>query len=182
MVFIRGPHPESSVWRHFRGEGDGFTFGDRDGVCEAVVMANADRVAELFLALAEHLPPAVAVELDDVRARTRWRGEDLALVDVRDAVARIKGTLARHAGVEITVVGSDDQLTLTPNLEIFVYARTDRWLYLLQGKGLTRRARLRARSWRLAPDEFARSDAMSGTVRETAERLGLQRVVGDIGT
>lgn len=56
MVFIRGPHPEASIWRHFRGEGDGFTFGEREGVSEAMVMANADRIVELFLALAEHLP------------------------------------------------------------------------------------------------------------------------------
>ncbi len=73
MVFIRGPHPEASIWRHFRGEGDGFTFGEREGVSEAMVMANADRIVELFLALAEHLPPAVTVEMHDVRAQLHWR-------------------------------------------------------------------------------------------------------------
>jgi hypothetical protein len=77
--------------------------------------------------------------MHDVRAQLHWRGDDTALVDARDTIARIKGTLAMHAGVELTLVGADDQLTLTPNLEIFVYARTDRWLYLLQGKGLRRR-------------------------------------------
>ncbi len=176
MVFIRGPHPEASIWRHFRGEGDGFTFGEREGVSEAMVMANADRIVELFLALAEHLPPAVTVELHDVRAQLHWRGDDTALVDARDTIARIKGTLAMHAGVELTLVGADDQLTLTPNLEIFVYARTDRWLYLLQGKGLRRRKQLRPRSWRLSPGEFAPAAAMSVAVRDAAERLALQQV------
>lgn len=176
MVFIRGPHPESSIWRHFRGDGDGFTFGERDGVSEAVVMANADRVVELFLALAEHLPPAVTVEMHDVRTGLQWRGEDLALVDARDTIARLKGSIAIHAGVELTLIGADDQLTITPNLDLFVYARTDRWLYLLQGKGLRRRPRLRTRSWRLAPGEFAQAPAMSTALREGADRLGLQRV------
>lgn len=175
MVFIRGPHTDASIWRHFRGDGDGFTFGERDGVSEAIVMANADRVVELFLALAEHLPPAVAVEVHDHRSGARWRGEDLALVDVRDAVARIKGAVAMYAGVEVTLTGSDDQLTITPNLELFVYGRTDRWLYLLQGKGLRRRRELRPRSWRLAAGEFAAAPAMSASVKEAVDRLGLER-------
>lgn len=173
MVFIRGPHPEASIWRHFRGAGDGFTFGDRDGVCEVHLMANADRVVELFLALVEHLPPAVSVLIDDQRTGDRWRGDDLALVDVREAVARLKGTLSIHAGVEFTLLGDDDQLTMTPNLDIWIYARTDRWLYLLQGKGLRRRRRLRARSWRLARGEFAPAPQVTAALRDAAERLSL---------
>lgn len=173
MVFIRGPHPEASIWRHFRGAGDGFTFGDRDGVCEARVMANADRIVELFLALVEHLPPAVSVEIDDLRSGHRWRGDDLALVDVRDAVARLKGVISTHAGIEVSLAGSEDQLTITPNLEIFVFARSDRWLYLLQGKGLRRRRALRERSWRLARGEFAPAPAVTAALHETATRLAL---------
>jgi hypothetical protein len=178
MVFIRGPHPAAEIWRSFRGTGDGFTFRDRDGVCEALVMANADRVVELYLALAEHLPPAIRVEIHDLRAGTRWQGDDQALVDARDAVARLKGALAGNGGVEFTLVGSDDQLTLTANLEIFIYARSDRWLYLLQGKGLRRLARLRPRSWRLAAGEFAPAPAMCAAVQDVAERLGLAREGG----
>ncbi len=175
MVFIRGPHPEGSVGRHFRGDGDGFTFRERDGICEAMIMANADRVVELFLALAEHLPPAVEVTIGDLRSGEWWEGEDQALVDARDAIARLKGTLSTSGGVEFTIVGADDQLSITANLEIFVYARTDRWLYLLQGKGLRRRSRLRPRSWRLAPGEFADTPAATAAVRTAAERLGLSR-------
>ncbi len=176
MVFIRGPQTDGGSWRQVRGDGDGFTFGEHDGLSEAIVMANADRVVELFLALAEHLPPAVAVEVEDHRSGARWRGDDLALVDVRDAVARIKGAVAMYAGVEVTLTGSDDQLTITPNLELFVYGRTDRWLYLLQGKGLRRLRRLRPRSWRLAKGEFAPAPAMSSALKEAVERLGLERM------
>jgi len=182
MVFIRGPHPDASIWRHFHGDRDGFTFGERDGLYEAIVRANADRVVEMFLALIEHLPPAVTVELHDARSGSQWRGEDLALVDVRDAVGRFKGTLARLAGLELTLHGVDDQVTLTPNLDIFVYARTDRWLYLMQGKGLRRRGRLRERSWRLAADEFAHSPVMSMAIRDAASRLGLLQLTRDGAT
>lgn len=175
MVFIRGPHPAAEVWRSFRRTGDGFSFRERDGICEALVMANADRVVELYLALVEHLPPAVRVELHDLRAGARWHGDDQAVVDARDALARLKGTLAGNGGVEFTLVGADDQLTLTANLEIFIYARSDRWLYLLQGKGLRRLARLRPRSWRLAAGEFAPAPAVCEAVREAADRLGLER-------
>lgn len=173
MVFIRGSHREASISRYFRGEGDGFTFVDRDGICEAMILANADRIVELFLALAEHLPPAVTVAIEDLRTGDRWEGEDQALVDARDAVARLKGTLVSSGGVEFSLVGADDQLTLTANVEIFVYARTDRWLYLLQGKGLRRRRRLRARSWRLSAGEFADAPATSAAVKDAAARLGL---------
>lgn len=178
MVFIRGPHQEASVWRHFRGEGDGFSFAARGGMHEAVVMANADRAVELFLALIEHLDPAVRLELEDVRTGDRWGGDDLALGDVRDAVTRLKSVLSSYAGAEVTIVSDDDQLTLTFNLEIFVYARTDRWLYLLQGKGLRRVARLRPRSWRLQRGEFAPAPEVSRALKQTAERLGLAGTTG----
>lgn len=181
-MFIRGPQQEASIWRHFRGEGDGFVFTERVDVYEAHVMANADRVVELYLALVEHMPPAVTVELDDYRSGLRWRGNDLALVDARDAVARLKGAIAMYAGLEYTMFGTDDQLSITPNLDIFVYSRSDRWLYLLQGKGLRRLRRVRARSWRLSRGEFASAPAMSAAVRDAAERLGLEEAVGEAST
>ena len=39
-------------------------------------------------------------------------------------------------------------------LELFIYARTDRWLYLLQGKGLEERRLVRTNSWKLSRHEF----------------------------
>lgn len=174
MVFIRGRHPEASISHYFRGRSDGFVFAETDGICEALIIANADRAVELFLALAGHLPPAVQVEIEDVRSGSRWLGEGLALVDTCDAVARLKPLLASHAGVEFTIFGVDDQLTLTPNLDVFVYARTDRWLYLLQGKGLRRVRRLRARSWRLEREEFAAVSDVAAALQVAADRLGLR--------
>ncbi|MEO7511455.1 MAG: hypothetical protein ABIZ91_06825 [Gemmatimonadaceae bacterium] len=175
-MFIRGPHQEAHLGRHFRGDVDGFVFTERGGICEAHVLANADRAVELYVALAEHMPPAVTLEVDDYRTGRRWRGEDLSLFDVRDMVARLKKALATYAGLEFTIFGPDDQLSLTPNLDLFVFARSDRWLYLLQGKGLRRLPRLRTRSWRLERGEFPDAPAMLEAVDDAVQRLGLEVV------
>jgi hypothetical protein len=62
--------------------------------------------------------------------------------------------VAGAGGVEIAVYSSEDQLTLNPMLELFIYARTDRWLYLLKGKGLEERRLVRSNSWKLSRHEF----------------------------
>ncbi len=172
-MFIRGNQPESVIWHHFRGAGDGFVFGHRDGWFEAQLLPNADRTVELFLATLEHLPPAVRLSVDDWRTGQQWDGADLSTLDVRDAIARAKHPLAAHAGTEIAVVADDEQVTLTANLELYVYAATDRWLYLLQGKGIRRVSELRRRSWRLSREEFRPVPAAEAAVQLIVERLRL---------
>jgi hypothetical protein len=172
-MFIRGPQPESVIWHHFRSGADGFAFGERDGLYEAQLVSNADRTVELYLAILEHFAPAVTLRLDDWRSGQRWGAEALGLTDVRDAVARVKHALAAHAGTEVSVISAQEQATLTANLEIFVFADTDRWLYLLQGKGLRRLVSLRRRSWRLQRGEFGAADAAASAIAITVERLGL---------
>jgi hypothetical protein len=173
MVFVRGRPPESSVWQKFRSGGDGFVFGTGAHGYEVRLQTNADRAVELFLALAEQMAPALDVWLDDCRVGQVWRGEALANADVRDAVARVKGALTTFGGVDVSLVAPDEQLTLTANLALYVYSRSDRWLYLLQGMGLRRVAGLRPRSWELRRGEFAASAEAATAVRLTAERLGL---------
>ena len=104
----------------------------------------------------------------------KWRGERLALPDVRDALTRIKTLVAAAGGVEIAVYSSEDQLTLNPMLELFIYARTDRWLYLLQGKGLEERRLVRTNSWkRLAARISAGARAHAARSTPCVESLGL---------
>ena len=100
-------------------------------------------MVDLFHALTEHLPPAVDVALEDVRSGLSWKGENIALPDVREVIARMKSPLSTFGGVEFAVYTSEDQLTLNPHLELFIYARTDQWFYILQGKGLEERRMLR---------------------------------------
>jgi hypothetical protein len=141
MIF-RGRQPEAAVWRRFRSGLDGFTFR-RDGeLFEARVVTNAERALDLFHNLASSLPPAVDVAIEDRRRGLAWAGVGAALPDVRDAVGRLKLPLAAYGGVELAVYTPDEQLTLTPALELYAHARTDRWLYILLGRGLVEQERL----------------------------------------
>src|SRR3954453_17589074 len=97
-MFFRGKQPEASIWRRFRASTDGFTFSEADGVYTAHVVANAERVVDLFWTLSDLLTPAVDGPVDDLRSGRSWRGEALPLPDVRDAIARLRLLLARFGG------------------------------------------------------------------------------------
>jgi hypothetical protein len=170
-MLFRGRQPAASVWRRFRSGTDEFTFVEEDGVYEARVATNAERAVDLLYVLTEQLPPAVDVSLEDVRGRRAWRGLDVALPDLREAVARLKVTLAAYGGVELAVYSTDDQLTLTPDLELYVYARTDRWLYVLQGKGL-------AETQTPEPETFALTADQLGPAPDLADALEAEPVGG----
>lgn len=172
-MFFRGRQPESSIWRRFRAGTDGFSFLKENNHYTAHVVANAERVVDLFHALTEHLPPAVDVALEDVRSNQKWKGENVALPDVREVIARLKVPLSTYGGVELAVYTSEDQLTLNPHLELFIYARTDQWLYILQGKGLDERRFMRTKSWKLQRREFAPAPELVSAVSLAAERLAL---------
>lgn len=174
-MLFRGRQPEASIWRRFRTNTDGFTFDQEEEHYTAHVVANAERVVDLFYALAEHLPPAVDVLIDDLRSGRTWRGESVALPDVREQIARIKLILARYGGIEFTVYTPEDQLSLNPYLELFVFAKTDRWLYLLEGKGLEEQHAVRTKSWKVKRQQFPAAPELVNAIDAAAERLGLQR-------
>lgn len=173
-MFFRGRQPEASIWRRFRVSADGFTFEQEGEIFTAHVVANAERVVDLFYALSEELPPAVDVVMEDLRSGRSWKGESVALPDVRESLARLKVLVARYGGVELAVYTAEDQLTLNPNLELFIYARTDRWLYLLEGKGLEEHMRIRSKSWKTSRQHFPSAPDLVNAVSAAAERLGLQ--------
>jgi hypothetical protein len=173
-MLFRGRSPETSIWRRFRSGFDGFTFLKEEEHYSAHIVANAERVVDLFHALTEHLPPAVDVYVEDLRSSRSWKGENIALPDVRDTLARLKVQLAAFGGVEIAVYSPEDQITLNPHLEMFIYARTDRWLYILQGKNLEEQRSLRTKSWKLAKKDFQAAPELVAAVAAAAERLGLK--------
>jgi len=123
----------------------------------------------------EHLPPAVDVAITDERSDQSWKGESLALPDVREAVSRIKTLLATNGGTEISVYTSEDQLTVNPMLELFIYARTDQWLYILKGKGLEERRLVRTRSWRGLRREYADAPELVAALAQMAQSLRLSQ-------
>ena len=172
-MLFRGRNPDVTVWKRFRSGVDGFTFTKQGEHYEAYVGANAERVVDLFYTLSELLAPAIDTVIEDLRSQTAWRGEAIALPDVRDAVARLKVPLATYGGVEFSLYTPDDQLTLTPQLELFIFGRSDRWLYLLQGKGLEERASLADRSWRSEAWDRAPAPTLTSAIAAAAERLSL---------
>ncbi|MGH7718829.1 MAG: hypothetical protein ACREON_08310, partial [Gemmatimonadaceae bacterium] len=72
-----------------------------------------------------------------------------------------------------SVYTSQDQVTLNPVLELFIYARSDQWLYILQGKGLEERRALRTRSWKLKRRDYPPAPALTDAVEQTVRTLGL---------
>jgi hypothetical protein len=113
------------------------------------------------------------VSIVDARDKRKWRGDRLALPDVRDALTRIKSLVAAAGGLEIAVYSSEDQLTLNPMLELFIYARTDRWLYLLQGKGLEERSLVRTNSWKVSHHEFQPAPELTSALDSFVDSLKL---------
>jgi len=174
MIF-RGRQPEATVWRRFRSGLDGFTFGREGDVYVAHVSANAERVLDLLHALSVNLPPAVDVAIEDRRSGAAWTGENVARPDGRDAVARLKLPLAAYGGVELAIYTPDDQLTLSDALDLFAYGRTDRWLYILLGKGLAEQEKLPVRRWELA-GEPPPAPELENALALTIERLGLDQI------
>ena len=173
-MLFRGKTPDTTVWKRFRSGQDGFTFTRSGDVYEAKVVANAERVVDLFYTLSELMAPAVDVYMRDERSQTTWAGESMALPDVRDAVARLKVPLATYGGVEITLFTPDDQLTLTPQLELFIYSRSDRWVYLLTSMNLEERSSIEERLWAMQSWEKAPAPALSDAVAAAAERLSIK--------
>ena len=175
MSFFRGRQPETSVWRRFRSGLDGFTFVKEADHYAAHVVTNAERAVDLFHLLLAHLPPAVDIALDDRRGRRTWAGDGVALPDVADSISRLKGVLSAAGGLEIAVFTPDDQLTLNAQLELFIYARSDRWLYLLLGLGLEERTLVPTRSWKLSHRDFEPAPELSEALEAMTARLDLHR-------
>jgi hypothetical protein len=69
----------------------------------------------------------------------------------------------------------DDQLSLTAELDLYAYGRSDRWLYLLQAKGLEQYGAVARKPWRGQPWDRALAPALSAAIASTAERLSLVR-------
>src|SRR5262245_58442930 len=97
-MFFRGRTPEASIWRRFRASADGFTFLQENDYYSAHVVANAERVVDLFYTLTEQLSPAVDVVIEDLGSHHTWKGEGIALPDVREQIAKLKILLARYGG------------------------------------------------------------------------------------
>ena len=108
-----------------------------------------------------------------MRDGVRWSGELLALPDVREAIGRLRLILATYGGVEVTIVTPDDQLTLTPEMGLIIYSRSDRWLFVLEGLGLVERAALPSAVWTLDRRALSPIATLTDALESASARLGL---------
>ena len=174
-MLFRGKQPEASIWRRFRASTDAFTFSEKDGVYTAHIGATAERVVELFWTLTELMPPAVDLHVDDLRSGRSWKGESLPLADVRDMIAKLRLLLARFGGTQVSVYTSDDQLSLNEHLELYVYSTSNKWLYVLEGRGLEETGHLDTKSWKIDRRAFPPAPDLVNALAAATERLKLER-------
>jgi hypothetical protein len=158
----------------FRPSADVFAMRREGDVFVAEVRTSPEHAVELFHELTEQMPEIVDLALDCLRTGREYVGEGLHLSEVTETVARLKVPLAASGGVELSVYTGDEQLCLSPMLDLWIYAKSDRWLYLLLGRGLEERAELPPREWRVEPKEFTGAADLVDAVTSTAERLTLK--------
>ncbi len=103
-------------------------------------------------------------------------GPSAGLPEVRETIARLKVPLVQSGGVDLSVFTSEDQLALSPMLDLWIYSRSDRWVYLLVGEGLEQVERVPPRGWSVGRDEFTGAPELVAAVEKTAERLTLRLV------
>lgn len=131
----------------FRSGVDWFTHSELDGLYTSVIGANSERAVDLMSTLAWKFPEAVSVSISSVRERKSWWDNACSRSETRDVIARLKLLLAGYGGVEFAIYTTDDQLTLTPELELIVYARSPKWRDVLINLGLEERAVPPAAVW-----------------------------------
>jgi hypothetical protein len=158
----------------FRPAGDVFSMRTEGDVHVAQVRCSPERAVDLFHDLAGEMPPVVDLALDCLRTARRYVGESLQLAEVVETVARLKVPLVASGGVELAVYTGDEQLCLSPMLDLWIYATGGRWLDLLLARGLEARADLPPRAWHVARNEFSGAPELIDAVTSAAERLTLR--------
>ncbi len=157
----------------FRTGLDWFVISSAQDVTCIRIGATAERVVDMLHALSVYLDPAVDLHIDDARTGRRWQGTLLPLPEVRETVGRLRLPLAAYGGVEVSLFTDSDQLTLTPEMQLVIYARTDRWAFLLDGMGLLERTTAPAPSWVPQRGALRAEPQLEQALEAAAERLDL---------
>jgi hypothetical protein len=131
----------------FRPSNDWFVSRRSGAIHEMFVWAPAERLMQLLYQLSEHLDPEVDLSIESRRDGRVWRGSMLPINEVRSTIEMLEQSMSRYGGVELSVYTPDDQLTITSSLGLVIYARSDRWVYLLEAMGFAERAHAPQQSW-----------------------------------
>ncbi|MDQ6611744.1 MAG: hypothetical protein M3Y64_04865, partial [Gemmatimonadota bacterium] len=100
--------------------------------------------------------------------------------EVRDTVARLKLLLSSYGGVEIAAYTGEDQITLTPELEVFVYSRTQRWRAQLVSMGIEEQSTTPTAVWRPTRHDLKPAPELSDALASAARRLRLLSVTPEL--
>ncbi len=157
----------------FRQVQDWFLVRRRGGVHEIFAWAHAERIVDVMHALAAQLDPAVDVCIESRRSGNVWQGELLPLPDVREVLGRLQTPLATYGGVEVAVYTPDDQLTLTATLALVIFARSDRWVYLLEGMGFEERLNAPEPAWDAGASPLGDAPELERALEFAVEHLDL---------
>jgi len=165
-------------WRvpRFRPAIDWYVVGQRGPLVECVVWSTAERLLRVYLSLLEHLDGEVDLVIETARDAGRWRGELRSLSDVRAALTPLQRPLVIHGGVEVSVYTPDEQLTITTALGLVIYARSDRWVYLLDAMGFSERSEAPPADWHPERAPMGSAPALQVAVDQIVERLALEPV------
>ncbi|MEP6764485.1 MAG: hypothetical protein ABJB66_09255 [Gemmatimonadaceae bacterium] len=173
-------HDSSDAAYRFRSGADWFVATDQPDLQVLRLGANSERAIDLFHGLIGGLPDTVDFSMESLRDRLAWKGIDCNRSAVREVIARLKLLLASYGGVEIAAYSADDQLTLTPELEIFIYSRTHRWRSKLLAMGLDERTATPAAVWRPTRQQLKAAPELSDSLASAAQRLGLESVNAEL--
>jgi len=165
-------------WRvpRFRPASDWYVVGQRGPLVECVVWSTAERLLRVYLSLLEHLDGQVDIAIESARDARSWRGELRSLSDVRAALTPLQRPLVMHGGVEVSVYTPDEQLTITPALGLLIYARSDRWIYLLDAMGFSERPEVPAPDWHPERAPLGDAPVLRVAVDQVVQQLALEPV------
>ena len=163
----------SDVAYRFRSGADWFLVTEDLGVNVVRIGASSDRAVDLLHTLIASLADQVNVAMESVRDALAWKGDACNRSEVREVIARLKLLIASYGGVEIAVYSGDDQITLTPELELFIYSRTQRWRKRLLELGLEEHLQTPPVVWRPRRSQLAAAPELSDSLAMTAQKLRL---------
>jgi hypothetical protein len=173
VAVFREAVSDVTVWRRFRDVSDAFMVLRRDGLIGARAVGNSEAMLELFIELIPQFSSLFALTIDDWRTSRVWRAEGVTQNALLDAFYGMRVPLIGAGGVEFTLEAPHEQLSLSAHLELVIWSRTERWLYLLQRAGLREQASLRGRLWRPARGAFPPAPVLTDGVRAMAQSLAM---------
>jgi hypothetical protein len=175
-MWFRSSGPKDiSYWGRFHAAAEGFTVQhDEEGGLWQLHAVVGARAVDLFLSLLHELAGPVSIAIEDGHAHRSWKGDGLQTDAVRAAFAPLRDPLIAESGFELTVFNGDDQVTLNPVREIFIYSKNERWASVLEGKTVREVRMVRTQSWKGLRERVTPTPALANAVDVAVSTLGLK--------